>query len=229
MLSLSATVLLGLVGALVMYVGWAADPERIADHTAASSHSRLSWASWWRRCSRLSVSAPSSPRRSRALERTREILDEAREDQDPHRTVALGPIDGHVEFEDVSFEYETGKPSALWSLVRSRARAPSRRWSVHPDPANRPPLASSHRSTSRGKDVCWWTAWTFRRCSLGSFRAQLGVVLQESFLFDGTIGENVAFARPDATREEIERALPHRASVDEFVERFPDGYDTVVG
>ena len=66
------------------------------------------------------------------------------------------------------------------------------------------------------------------KVQLGSYRSQLGVVLQESFLFDGTIAENVAFARPYATREELESAC-RTARVDEFVERFPDGYDTVVG
>jgi len=63
---------------------------------------------------------------------------------------------------------------------------------------------------------------------LDSFRTRLGVVLQESFLFDGTIRANVAFSRPDATEEEIMRAC-RIARVDEFAESFPEGYDTVVG
>src|SRR5262249_58629074 len=63
---------------------------------------------------------------------------------------------------------------------------------------------------------------------LDSYRTQLGVVLQESFLFDGTIRENVAFAKPDATEEEILRAC-RIARVDEFAESFSDKYDTVVG
>jgi ABC-type multidrug transport system fused ATPase/permease subunit len=63
---------------------------------------------------------------------------------------------------------------------------------------------------------------------LDSYRPQLGVVLQETFLFDGTIQENVAFSRPDASREEIVKACGI-ARVDEFAERFEEGYDTVVG
>ena len=63
---------------------------------------------------------------------------------------------------------------------------------------------------------------------LNTYRSQLGVVLQESFLFDGTIRENVMFSRPDATEEQFLFAC-RIARVDEFAERFPEGYDTVVG
>jgi ABC-type multidrug transport system fused ATPase/permease subunit len=63
---------------------------------------------------------------------------------------------------------------------------------------------------------------------LESYRTRLGVVLQESFLFDGTIRENVAFSRPDATEEQIMRAC-QIARVDEFAESFADKYDTIVG
>ena len=63
---------------------------------------------------------------------------------------------------------------------------------------------------------------------LGSFRSQLGVVLQESFLFDGTIRENVAFSKPGAKEEEVLAAC-RIARVDEFAEAFEKGYDTVVG
>ncbi len=63
---------------------------------------------------------------------------------------------------------------------------------------------------------------------LNTYRSQLGVVLQESFLFDGTIRENIMFSRPDATEEQFLFAC-RTASVDEFAERFPEGYDTIVG
>jgi len=63
---------------------------------------------------------------------------------------------------------------------------------------------------------------------LSSYRQQLGVVLQETFLFDGTIRENVKFSRPAATEEELMKAC-QIARVDEFAERFPEGYDTIVG
>jgi subfamily B ATP-binding cassette protein MsbA len=63
---------------------------------------------------------------------------------------------------------------------------------------------------------------------LSTFRQQLGVVLQETFLFDGTIRENVKFSRPEATEADIMKACA-TARVDEFAERFPEGYDTIVG
>jgi ABC-type multidrug transport system fused ATPase/permease subunit len=63
---------------------------------------------------------------------------------------------------------------------------------------------------------------------LNTYRSQLGVVLQESFLFDGTIRENIMFSRPGATEEQFQFAC-RTACVDEFAERFPEGYDTIVG
>ena len=75
---------------------------------------------------------------------------------------------------------------------------------------------------------CAWTAWTSRRCASTPTGPQLGVVLQETFLFDGTIRENVAFSRPEATEEQILRAC-RIARVDEFAEGFEKKYDTIVG
>ena len=63
---------------------------------------------------------------------------------------------------------------------------------------------------------------------LNTFRSQLGVVLQDSFLFDGTIRENIMFSRPEATEDEFLFAC-RTARVDEFAERFPEAYDTIVG
>jgi ABC-type multidrug transport system fused ATPase/permease subunit len=66
------------------------------------------------------------------------------------------------------------------------------------------------------------------RFRLRDYRSQLGVVMQDNFLFDGTIRDNIAFSRPDATDEQI-RAAAHVANADEFIDRFEDGYDTIVG
>src|SRR4029453_9449723 len=63
---------------------------------------------------------------------------------------------------------------------------------------------------------------------LHDYRAQLGVVLQDNFMFDGTVAENIRFSRPRATEEEL-RAVSRIAHCDEFVERFPKGYETIVG
>src|SRR5271157_4346623 len=161
------------------------------------------------------------------LERTREILSEAKEDQDPKRRVPLDRIDGRVAFDDVHFSYEPGKevlhgisffaePGTVTALV-----GPS----------------GSGKSTIIGLISAFYTPEEGRilvdgvdlsTVRLSSYRTQLGVVLQETFLFDGTIRENVAYARPSASEEEILAAC-RIARVDEFAETFEKKYDTVVG
>jgi subfamily B ATP-binding cassette protein MsbA len=225
-LSLSATVLLGVVGALVMYVG--GRQIQSGALTTGGFFSFMMFLGFLVAPVFQMVGIGTQLTEAVAgLERTREILNEAREDQDPHRTVSLGPIGGQVEFEHVSFEYETGKPvlhdvtfhaepGTVTALVGSSGSGKSTTIG----------LISSFHKPRQGRVLV--DGVDLSTVQLGSFRSQLGVVLQESFLFDGTIGENVAFARPDATREEIESAC-RTARVDEFVGRFPDGYDTVVG
>ena len=161
------------------------------------------------------------------LERTREILNEAKEDQDPQRRVTLDRIEGRVEFDGVHFSYEPGKevlhgisfvaePGTVTALV-----GPS----------------GSGKSTVIGLISAFYTPAGGRilvdgidlsTVRLGSYRTQLGVVLQETFLFDGSIRENVAYARPNATEDEILAAC-RIARVDEFAETFEKKYDTVVG
>ena len=161
------------------------------------------------------------------LERTREVLNERREDDDPQRTVALGPIRGQVEFEQVDFEYEPGKP-VLEGIS----------FSAHPGTVTALVGPSgSGKSTIIGLIAAFYRPLRGRvlvdgedlaRVQLPSYRCQLGVVLQETFLFDGTIRENVAFSRPEASWEDILEAC-RMARVDEFAERFPEKYDTLVG
>ena len=161
------------------------------------------------------------------LERTREILNESMEDQDPERSVNLGRIEGHIRFEDVHFSYEPGKevlhgisfqsaPGTVTALV-----GPS----------------GSGKSTIIGLLSAFYTPTTGKvlvddvdlsKVLLSSYRTQLGVVLQETFLFDGSIRENVAYARPQASEAEIMEAC-RIARVDEFAEGFEKKYDTVVG
>ena len=221
-LSLSATVLLGLVGALVMYV---------------SGRQSLSTGSFVAFTMFLGfLVAPvfqivgigtQVTEAVAGLERTREILNLAREDADPRRTVTLGPIRGEVRFESVSFEYEAGKPvlhdvsfeaapGTVTALVGSSGSGKSTTIG----------LVSSFHAPREGRIMV--DGIDLSTVRLDSYRSQLGVVLQESFLFDGTIRENVAFARPAASHEQIESAC-RTARVDEFVERFPEAYDTVVG
>ena len=161
------------------------------------------------------------------LERTREILNESKEDQDPARQITLGRIVGRVEFQDVHFAYEAKKevlhgisfaaePGTVTALV-----GPS----------------GSGKSTIIGLISAFYVPTAGRvlvdgvdlsKAKLSSYRTQLGVVLQETFLFDGSIRENVAYARPEAREEEILAAC-RIARVDEFAETFEKEYDTVVG
>ena len=161
------------------------------------------------------------------LERTHEVLSEGPEDRDPERTIALSDIDGLVRFEHVDFAYDPAKPvlkdvsfvaepGTVTALVGS---------------------SGSGKSTIIGLIAAFYKPQSGRvlvdgvdlsQVRLNSYRTHLGVVLQESFLFDGTIRENVAFSRPDATEEDILRVCTI-ARVDEFAERFPEGYNTIVG
>jgi subfamily B ATP-binding cassette protein MsbA len=161
------------------------------------------------------------------LERTREVLDESPEDEDPRRTQSLGRIEGQIEFRDVSFGYSPDKPvlhnvsfeaspGTLTALVGSSGSGKSTIISL---------LAAFHTPQSGQVLVDDADLSTVR---LDTYRSQLGVVLQDSFLFDGSIRENVAFSRPRASEAQILEAC-RIARVDEFAEGFDDGYDTIIG
>src|SRR3984893_13563278 len=149
------------------------------------------------------------------------------EDRDPKRAVALRDIVGTVEFEDVSFSYDGQKevlrdvsfraePGTVTALVGSSGSGKSTMIGL---------ITAFHVPTFGRVLVDGVDLSTVR---LDSYRTRLGVVLQESFLFDGTIRENVAFSRPDASEEDILRAC-RIARVGEFSESFADKYETVVG
>ncbi len=161
------------------------------------------------------------------LERTREILNESKEDQDPKRTVTLHRIEGRVEFEDVHFSYEPNKevlhgisfvsaPGTVTALVGPSGSGKSTIIG----------LISAFYVPTQGRVLV--DGVDLATVRLDSYRTQLGVVLQETFLFDGSIRENVSYARPNATEEEIMAAC-RIARVDEFAETFEKKYDTVVG
>jgi ABC-type multidrug transport system fused ATPase/permease subunit len=161
------------------------------------------------------------------LERTREILNEKQEDELAGRTVALDRIDGQVVMEDVSFAYSERKD--VLHDVNFRSEPGTVTALVGPSGAGKSTIIgliaafyvpASGRVLVDGLDLA--------TVQLASYRTQLGVVLQETFLFDGTIRENVAFARPDASQEEILNAC-RIARVDEFAEGFEQKYDTIVG
>jgi ABC-type multidrug transport system fused ATPase/permease subunit len=161
------------------------------------------------------------------LDRTREIMNESPEDQDPNRTMILRPIRGELSFENVDFAYEPGKivlneinftalPGTVTALVGSSGSGKSTIIGL---------VAAFYKPTN-GRVVV--DGIDLSRIRLDSYRPALGVVLQESFLFDGTIRENIAFSRPEATEDEIMRAC-RIAHVDEFANNFKDGFDTIIG
>ncbi len=226
LMSLAATVLMGVVGAIVMYVG--------TRQIAAGSLTLGGFITFTAFLAFLvapiiqTVNIGTQLTEALAgLERTREVLRERPEDEDPKRGIALPEIRGDVRFEHVNFSYEPGKevlhdvtfesrPGTVTALVGSSGSGKSTTIGL---------IAAFH-SPSEG--TVWVDDIDLSTVRLASYRTQLGVVLQETFLFDGTIRENVAFARPYATEEEIMHACKI-ARVDEFATGFELGYDTIVG
>jgi ABC-type multidrug transport system fused ATPase/permease subunit len=161
------------------------------------------------------------------LERTREILNEKQEDADPRRSIALDRINGQVVMENVSFSYESGKE--VLHEVSFESEPGTVTALVGPSGAGKSTvigLIAAFYVPKSGRVLV--DAVDLSTVKLDSYRTQLGVVLQDTFLFDGTIRENVAFARPEASEEEILAAC-RVARVDEFADGFEKKYDTVVG
>jgi len=161
------------------------------------------------------------------LERTREILNEKPEDEAAGRTVTLERVNGKVEMENVSFAYDSRKE--VLHDVSFKAEPGTVTALVGPSGAGKSTiigLIAAFYVPSHGRVLV--DGADLATVILSSYRTQLGVVLQETFLFDGTIRENVAFARPNAREEEILAAC-HIARVDEFAESFENKYETVVG
>jgi subfamily B ATP-binding cassette protein MsbA len=161
------------------------------------------------------------------LDRIREIRQMATEDQEDAGLTPFDTVRGDVEFDDVTFEYNPGVP--VLKHVSFRAPAGSTTALVGSSGSGKSTLISlvmafnrplSGRVLVDGRDLT--------DVPLRDYRASLGVVLQDNFLFDGTIAENIAYARPHASREEIE-AVSRIAHCDEFVNTFEEKYDTVVG
>ncbi|MFI5176459.1 MAG: ABC transporter ATP-binding protein [Terriglobia bacterium] len=161
------------------------------------------------------------------LERTREILNEKPEDDDPRRIVGLDRLRGQVVFEEVSFAYDSGKPVLMDIHFESEPGTVTAL--VGPSGAGKSTvigLIAAFYVPTGGRVLVDGVDLAHAR--LNSYRTQLGVVLQETFLFDGSIRENVSFGRPEASEEEILAAC-RIARVEEFAETFENKYDTVVG
>ena len=225
-MSLSASLLLGIVGTVIMFVG--ARQIMAGRLTIGGFFTYTLFLGFLVAPIMQIVSIGTQLTEAFAgLERTHEILTERAEDRDPKRAASLGEIHGNIAFENVSFSYDGNRmvlqdvsfqsePGTVTALVGSSGSGKSTTIGL----ISSFYVPTSGRITVDGVDLS-----TVR---LDSYRTQLGIVLQESFLFDGTIRENVAFSRPQASEEDILRAC-RIARVDEFAESFVDGYDTVVG
>lgn len=161
------------------------------------------------------------------LDRIREVLDLKGEDVEDAQRSPVGPIEGEVSFEHVDFEYQPGVP--VLKDVTFVAPAGSTTALVGSSGSGKSTLISLVMNFNQPKSgrIC-----IDRRDLAGmkmrEYRSNLGVVFQDNFLFDGTIAENISFANPAATREEVEEAC-RIAHCSEFIERFENGYDTIVG
>lgn len=161
------------------------------------------------------------------LDRIREIRSVTTEDQEDATKPDMGEIRGDIEFQDVTFEYV--KDVEVLKHISFTARAGTTTALVGSSGAGKSTLIGLVMAFARPKSgrvlVDGRDLDTVR---LSDYRTQLGVVLQDNFLFDGTVADNIAFANPHASREEIER-VARIAHCDDFVRRFEKGYDTVVG
>lgn len=222
----ASAMLMGGIGAVIMYIG---AKEVIADKMTQGGLFQYTMFMGFLAAPMLQLANIGSQvtEAIAGLDRTREVLAERPEDEDPTRAIVLPPIQGELSFENVDFAYEPGKmvlneinftafPGTVTALVGS---------------------SGSGKSTIIGLVAAFYTPTNGRvlvdgadlsRVCLDSYRPALGVVLQESFLFDGTIRENIAFSRPEASEEEVMRAC-RIAHVDEFTEKFQDGYNTIIG
>jgi subfamily B ATP-binding cassette protein MsbA len=226
LMSLASTVVLGVVSALVMYLG---GHQHYAHKLSVGGYvSYVMFLAFMIAPIVQLVSVGTQLTEAMAgMDRTREIFAEREEDGDPTRSLTLPTLNGDVRFVNVGFSYVPekpvlhgisfdSKPGTVTALVGSSGSGKSTIISL---------ICGFHTAQSGAVLVDGHDLATVK---LSSFRQQLGVVLQETFLFDGTIAENVRFSRPGATQEQLMSACKI-ARVDEFADRFPEGYDTIVG
>ena len=161
------------------------------------------------------------------LERTEELMNMTAEDDLPDRNIEMQQVEGHIEFNNVSFAYENNKEvlhnisfeakkGTVTALVGSSGSGKS----------TIAGLTASFLTPSSGKVTI--DNIDLSKVILSTFRQNLGVVLQDEFLFEGTIRENITFAEPNATDEEIISAVK-AAYVNEFTDRFDNGLETLIG
>ena len=225
-LGMSATVLLGLVSAVIMYFGSREILSGTMTRGTLIAYSGL-LAMLVAPIFQLVAIGTQLTEALTGLERTKEILGEKIEDEAPGRTMDMSRVDGTVEFEHVDFAYDVNKP-VLFDIGFA-AKPGTVTALVGPSGAGKSTiigLIAAFYTPTKGRVVVDGTELATVR--LRTYRTQLGVVLQDTFLFDGTIRDNVAFAKPEAADAEILEAC-RIARVDEFAEGFEKKYDTVVG
>src|ERR1039457_4942122 len=225
-MSFGATVMMGILGALVMYLG----ARQMMAHTLTLGQFftfTMFLAFLIGPVFQIVGIGTQISEALAGLERTREVLRERPEDEDPRRQVSAGRIQGEVVFDRVTFAYDEGK--TVLHDVSFRSAPDTVTALVGP--------SGSGKSTIIGLIAAFYTpregaifidGVDLSTVRLDSYRTQLGVVLQDTFLFDGTIRENVGFSRPSATEKQIREAC-RIARVDEFAASFEKSYDTVVG
>ena len=226
LMALASTVVLGVVSALIMFLGG----RQVVHRTLTVGEYMTYIAMLAMMVAPLAGLVGIGTQLTEALaglDRTNEILSEREEDAQVGRVVSLESVVGEIAFDRVQFEYEAGKPvlhgisfdaqpGSVTALVGSSGSGKSTIISL---------ICAFHTATGGSILVDGVDLATVR---LGSYREQLGVVLQETFLFDGTIRQNVQFSRPNSTEAQLMEAC-RIARVDEFAERFPEGYETMVG
>src|SRR5258708_930998 len=216
-MSLSASLLMGVVGAVIMYIG--AHQIIAGTLTIGSFFTYTLFLGFLVAPIVQIVNIGTQITEALAgLERTQEILHERPEDQDPKRTVRLDDIFGKRQFDQFSFRYDGG--TTVFHEVSFQAELGTVTALVGSSGSGKSTiigLISAFYVPTEGKTLV--DGIDLSTVRLDSYRTRLGVVLQESFLFNGTIRENAAFSRPSASEEEIMRAC-HIARVDEFAESF---------
>ena len=161
------------------------------------------------------------------LDRIREIRSMATEDEEDAAFEPLGELDGDVRLEDVWFEYEAGVPVLRGvSLVAPPGTTTALVGSSGSGKSTLISLVMAFNRPQRGRLII--DGRDLASVRLRDYRGHLGVVLQDNFLFDGTVSANLSFSKPHATVEEI-RKVSRRAHCDDFIDGFPEGYDTIVG
>ncbi len=161
------------------------------------------------------------------LDRIRELRDMATEDQEDSGKASIGAIEGDVAFEQVWFEYEAGVP--VLRDVSLEAPAGTTTALVGSSGSGKSTLISlimAFAQPQRGQILI--DGQPLADLKLREYRRNIGVVLQDNFLFDGTVKENISFTKPGATDEEV-RGVSEIANAHDFIMDFPDGYDTIVG